>query len=118
MLSAQHEELPQYSMPHADAVFGQPAQWTNHALMSQQKAMKPRTKTRQSKKVALVQILITFSQHFICYTVITTSNHVKMENHTWHVRQDRAVAELLIIMAGPPTKYFQQSPHHLTLDVL
>ena len=42
-----------YIAPHAHAAFGR----TNHVLMSQQKAMKPRTKTRQSKKVALVRYL-------------------------------------------------------------
>ena len=51
MLSAQHEELPQYSVPRVRATrarpafamvkFSQLASCTNHVLMSQQKAMKP-----------------------------------------------------------------------------
>ena len=62
------------------------AGWTNHVLMSQQNTMKPRFKSAT------------------CHTI---SNCVKMENHTWRVRQDRAK---LIIMVGPPTKNFQWNP--------
>ena len=55
-----------------------PAGRTNHVLMSEQEAM-PRMLTGvQESCSTLVQIFITSSQCFICYTI---SNCVKMKNH-------------------------------------
>ena len=107
MLSAQHDELPQY-VPHAHPTFA--SQLYEPRADESAKSYETQSiiyELRQDSPRKLLQFRylsrdITFSQRFVCYTI---SNRVKM---TWHVLRDTATS--LIIMAGPPTKKIQQSP--------